>query len=448
MLVSRRFVLFVGACLILALACNYGAEPTSISVTPRPQVQPTAMLDAGEGDAAPAELDSSADKWSLWVDGPHLRGANIYQRRTYPELDGPEFVGAGPVGPPYYQEDFDRLAALGANYVNVSHPGLFTEEPPYSVDLTIQHHLDQLLEMIGRADMFAVISFRTGPGRSEFTFMLDEAGDWYDESYLNHDVWQNPDTQQAWVDMWRAATERYRNHPIVVGYDLMVEPNADEAVFDFWEPDEFYPDHANSLADWNQFYPRIVTGIRQVDSVTPILVGAMGYSGVSWLPYLLATDDSRIVYTVHQYAPFQYTHQEPGFLGRMDYAYPGEMDLDWDGEDDVFSQDWLDRLLRPADQYALNHNAPIAVNEFGLGRWQPGAADFMRDEMSLFEQRGWNHALWVWDPSWQHWVEEVNAFNFRLGPDPDNFVEQPNELMDVIVSFWEQNHIRPSDFGE
>ena len=124
------------------------------------------------------------------------------------------------------------------------------------------------------------------------------------------------------------------------------------------------------------------------------------------------------------------------------------MDLDWDGEDDSFNREWLDQLLWPVDQYAAAHNAPIAVNEFGLTRWQPGAADFMRDEMDLFEARGWNHALWVWDPSWEFWVEEVNAFNFRLGPDPSDHSEQANDLMNVIVSFWEQNRIRPSNVGD
>jgi hypothetical protein len=38
---------------------------------------------------------------------------------------------------------------------------------------------------------------------------------------------------------------------------------------------------------------------------------------------------------------------------------------------------------------------PVSVNEFGVMRWVPNAADFMRDEMELFEQRGMNHALWV-----------------------------------------------------
>jgi hypothetical protein len=126
------------------------------------------------------------DKWALWVDGPHLRGANIYQRRVYPKLDGLEFMGAGPLGPPYTQEDFDRLAALGANYVNISHSGLFSETPPYTLDQEVQDNLDHLLDTVAQANMFAVISFRTGPGRAEFSVCcFEEPGDWYDESYLN-----------------------------------------------------------------------------------------------------------------------------------------------------------------------------------------------------------------------------------------------------------------------
>jgi hypothetical protein len=65
------------------------------------------------------------DKWTLWTDGTQLRGANIWQRVVVPELDGDEFLGDGYVGPPFTQADFDRLAALGANYINLSHPGLF-----------------------------------------------------------------------------------------------------------------------------------------------------------------------------------------------------------------------------------------------------------------------------------------------------------------------------------
>ncbi len=145
-------------------------------------------IDTMESMPSPLTLDEMA-LWDL-SSGPPLHGANIYQRRVYPEPDGPEFMGSGPVGPPYTQGDFDRLAELGANNVGISHPGLFTETPPYPPDQCIQDDLDELLYMIAKADMFAVISSRTGPGRSEFKFMLDEVGDWFDESHLNDEVWR------------------------------------------------------------------------------------------------------------------------------------------------------------------------------------------------------------------------------------------------------------------
>ncbi len=385
-----------------------------------------------------ASQGSGVGKWALWIGGTHLRGANIYQRRVYPELDGAEFMGSGSVGPPYTQEDLDQLAALGTNYVNVSHPGLFTETPPYTLDPDIQDNLDNLLTMIAKADMFAVISFRAGPGRSEFTFFWDEMGDWFDASYLNDSVWQDQAAQDAWGEMWRYTAGRYRDNPIVVGYDLMVEPNSNEVgshalddPLDIWDPEEFYAQYGGTLYDWNQLYPRITAAIRQVDTETPILIGGMGYSGVAWLPYLQPTGDPRTVYTVHQYEPVNYTHQEPPPTN----AYP-------DGQ---FDKTWLDNLLSTIGTFTATYGVPVAVNEFGVVRWEPGADDFMDNQMNLFEQRGMNHALWVWDPAWESWAEEVDAFNFRHGPDPNNHTDvESSDLMDVIVAHWGRNTARPS----
>jgi hypothetical protein len=330
------------------------------------------------------------DKWGLWAKGTQLRGANVYQRRVYPDLDGPDFMGPGPFGPPYTQDDLNQLATLGANYVNLSHPGLFTENPPYTLDKDALDNLDNLLAMIAKADMFAVISFRTGPGRSEFTF-FGEAGTWFDKSMLNDNVWRDQAAQDAWVAMWRYTAERYRSNPIIVGYDLMVEPNSNGVWLDIWEPTEFYPAYANTLYDWNQLHPRITAAIREVDSNTPILIGGLSYSAVNWLPYVKPTGDRHTIYTVHQYAPFVYTHQEPP-LAR---TYPGLFDTDGDSSDDRFDRAWLENLLSTVDEFKSQHKVPVAANEFGIMRWQPGAAEFMNDQMDSFERHGMNYALWV-----------------------------------------------------
>lgn len=389
-------------------------------------------------------------KWDLWASGvTHLRGANIWQALVIPELDGSDFKGADHVGPPYIQEDFDHLAAMGANYVNISHPGLFTEAPPYILDEKVQGNLDQLLAMIEKANMFAVIAFRTGPGRSECGFWCDETEPAYFD-YFNDIIWQDQGAQDAWATMWSYTAERYRNNPIVVGYDLMVEPNANVVGSDainkplgIWEPDEFYESYRGTLFDWNQLYPSITNAIREVDQETPILIGGMSFSAVEWLSYLQPTGDDRTVYTVHQYAPFEYTHQLPIETG---LSYPGQFDIDGDGVVERFNQTWLEELLSTVKEFMTTHGAPVAANEFGINRWVPGGAAYMNDLMELFEQQGVNHALWLWQTSWPPFVEEVHDMNFRFGLDPNNRTDVGSSaLINVITQYWNRNTVRPSN---
>ena len=163
----------VGILLLLAslfLSCNL-LVGTPEAPSPPPSPEP-----ASPSQPAPTLLppEPALDKWSLWTNGTQLRGANTWQRIIVPEYDGEEFLGEGYIGPPYTQEDFNRLAALGANYVNLSHPGLFTERPPYVLDEQAQANLDNMIAMAAEADLFVVITFRTGPGRNDFTFYRDD----------------------------------------------------------------------------------------------------------------------------------------------------------------------------------------------------------------------------------------------------------------------------------
>jgi heme-degrading monooxygenase HmoA len=386
--------------------------------------------------------ESRLDKWDLWTHGTQLRGANIYQRRVHPELDGLEFIGSGAVGPPYTQDDFDALAEAGANYVNFSVPGLYTVTPPYRLDEDVQAEVDRLLAMAEKADLFVVISARTGPGRSEFSILRDGVGDWFDERYLIESVWEDPAAQSAWAEMWRYTAERYRDNPVVVGYDLMVEPNADD-ILETWDQNEFMAQYRDTGYDWNSWFPDIVAAIRTVDRDTPILIGGMDYSGLDWLAYTRHVDDERIVYTFHQYAPFLYTHQEADELLN---TYPGFFDADWDETPDTVDQQWLADYLTLIGDFQTKYALPVAVNECGVIRWEPGAAQFMRDQWDLFEQYGLNYAVWMWYPDWEPLAEGDNDFNFHFGPDPDNLRSVPNDLQTLYVTFWAKNSIRPSDF--
>lgn len=95
----------------------------------------------------------------------------------------------------------------------------------------------------------------------------------------------------------------------------------------------------------------------------------MGWGSVPWLPALQPVQAERIVYAVHQYGPFQYTHQQPN----DDRPYPGEFDINWNEIPDRFDRNWLLAYLNPISALQQQTGAPVAVNEFGVVRWAPAA---------------------------------------------------------------------------
>ena len=423
----------------LISACSVDVEQETRVTEPAPveKISPTTP-------SSPVTNAPTFDKFSLWTNGTQLRGANIYQRRVFPELDGENFIGSAPVGPPYTQADFNALAAAGANYVNISAPGLFTVKPPYILDESVQANLDSLLEMAEKADLFVVISARTGPGRSEFSILRDGAGKWFDEKYLIESVWEDESAQDAWARMWEYTAERYKDNPVVVGYDLMVEPNAND-ILESWEPEDFYAKYRGTGYDWNSWFPNIIDSIREVDKNTPILVAGMGYSALDWLSYIKKIEADHIVYTFHQYEPFSYTHQDEG---EVKNTYPGSFDADWDEILEEVNRKWLDDYFYLIGDFQARFEAPTAANECGIIRWEPGAADFMRDEGDLFEKRGINYAVWMWYPSWKPMAEGDHDFNFRLGENPANREDVENDLLNTYKEFWAKNSVRPSNFAQ
>ncbi|MBU7042234.1 MAG: hypothetical protein HXS47_12705, partial [Theionarchaea archaeon] len=47
-------------------------------------------------------------------------------------------------------------------------------------------------------------------------------------------------------------------------------------------------------------------------------------------------------------------------------------------------------------------------------------------------------------PSWYPYCERREAHNFLWGPDPDNTTQVTSDLLEVILTYWKKNTIRPS----
>jgi Cellulase (glycosyl hydrolase family 5) len=376
-----KFWLLIAMLITGLLLCSGGPTPTRASVT---------------DDVPPAFAATIREKFDLWRGPTSLRGANIWQQRVTRDDE----MGAGPVGPPYSQQDFDHLAAWGANYVNISHPGVFSEGGDYSFDEAAFQNLQQLIERAEQADLFVVVSFRTGPGRKEEIFDDDDP--------RPSRVWKSKPAQAAWVEMWRETARRLKDRANVVGYDLMVEPET--------------PKHGL----WNRLARQITQAIREVDARTPILIGAADWSTVDSLDGLELNGDARTVYTVHQYEPYAYSHQESRRAG--------------------YQVAEVEALYRRIADFKNEHGVPVAINEFGAERFAPNASDYVALQMRLIEAMGANHALWLWETSFPL---DYDEFNFRRGSDAGNHHDvQTSALIETIKADWANNAVRPSDIGQ
>jgi hypothetical protein len=322
-------------------------------------------------------------------------------------------MGPGPVGPPYDEErDFQKLAAWGANYVNISYPGIFAEQPGYPFDEAVYQNLDRLITLAAQANLFVVVSFRTGPLRNEAVF--DDS-----EGPALKDVWECADVRRdAWVRMWEEAARRLRRHKNVVGYDLMVEP-----------------DTANN-AVWNDMAKGIAEAVRRVDPDTPIIIGGADWSQVSSLGGLALVDVPKTLYAAHQYEPSDYTHQE-----KKDKGYKeGDRKKLAARLDAVYME-----IERFRSQAGPGRPRPVlAVNEFGVYRYAPNADCFIRYQFELLERAGLNHALWLWETSSP--LITYDQFNFRRGTDRANKTDcEMGALVDAIKANWRLNTARFND---
>jgi hypothetical protein len=379
--ISRRSWLLKTTAIIGAgLVTNFGNKTNAISLADNCDVISCPPIPV---EKPPCPVIN--EKWDLWKSGTCLRGANIWQKRVTAD-DG---MGEGPVGPPYLPEDFPTLENWGANYLNLSYPGIFSEQKDrngkYNFDQGVFENLERLIQKAEEANLFVVVSYRTGPGRKEIIFDGKKKGA----------VWDSEQAQDAWVEMWKTTAERLKNKKNVVGYDLMVEPEI------------------KKHEKWNRLAGRIASQIRSIDQKTPILIGAADWSAATSLPCVLNSTESKVVYTVHQYNPWNYAQQKNG----ANIPYSG-------GLEDIYKCIY---------GFKVKRNAAVAVNEFGAKRWTPGIDRFLEEQFDYIERVGANHALWLWETSFPL---NYDQFNFRRGT---------QELISAIKKNWKNNTIKFND---
>ena len=215
-------------------------------------------------------------------------------------------------------------------------------------------------------------------------------------------LFTNTEYQDRFVALWKTIAKRYADEPVILGYDLVNEPNC--KILEGDTPDNKF---SGAFDLYQKLMQRTINAIREVDKNHVVIVERLWISGVdekalgvpanghynsmpndqrdTWqnangkynFPDLA---DDNYAYTYHAYEPGRYAHQYTGGdsfdddgSGGPNRVYPSNMAAKWNENDPQTGQSW--KMNKDFLEYAytipLNYirktkGVPCYVGELGI----------------------------------------------------------------------------------
>ena len=285
-------------------------------------------------------------------------------------------------------DDFDTLQSWGVTLIryqmgrNWYAQKVTTDLDEYDrwLDTKLDHFYSFVLPQAVKRGMKVVLDMHEAPGKK------NEFNEWN----MLHD----PAVARHFVETWRRIAKRFKGRKGIYGYDLVNEPmQASEAApeCDFWT-----------------LQKRAAEAIREIDRDMPIIVECNGQDSPWAYGCFSPLDMTNIIYQVHMYLPLAYTHQ--GVMWKQGDTYRAYPD-----EAKGWNKEYLRAGLRPVREFQLRHGAKIYCGEFSAVVWAPGAGEYLRDCIDIFEEYGWDWCYHAFR-EWEGWSVE------REGPDVNSLV--------------------------
>jgi endoglucanase len=187
--------------------------------------------------------------------------------------------------------DFERIKAAGLNTVRLPFICDQVNEPG-----GLFPWIDWVLERAAKNGLYVVLDLHGAPGRqSDEHHTGKEKSSTFFKDYTK---------VQETVQLWTEIATRYRDCPVIAGYDLMNEPGAAQT-------------HAQLYVVYEQLY----RAIRQIDK-KHIIFMEDGFKGLEWIPTPHQVGWENVSYSVHPYA-FDAKSEDDSFkiLSEKDLAH-------------------------------------------------------------------------------------------------------------------------------
>ncbi|HEY9220416.1 MAG TPA: cellulase family glycosylhydrolase [Lutibacter sp.] len=205
-------------------------------------------------------------------------------------------------------DDIKYLKSIGSNHIRLPfHYKMFTDDLYMGERNAGFKYFDRLLDWCRQEKMYVLLDMHAAPG--------GQTGDNIDDSYGYPYLFKSKSLQDLMTKIWVKIAEKYKNEPVIIGYDIVNEPIAH-----YFNDELPYLNHQLFL-----LYKRIITEIRAVDKDHTIFLNGSNWSGN--FDVFEEIIDNNVVYEFHkywfevnqeaiqQYLDFRDKHQVPIYIG-------------------------------------------------------------------------------------------------------------------------------------
>lgn len=314
------------------------------------------------------------------------------------------------------ESDFQDLARTGANLVriNFAFAPLISKKEPYNYNEESFKYLDEVIFWGEKYGLKIIIDPHTYPGTNNDTHMR------YDDPF-----WQDYKYQNLLAGLWKKIAIRYHaKGEVIAGYSLLNEP--------------FLPNNGavGTPADYNGLIRRLIKEIRNVDQKHAIIISSpeimpKGETDVEkrirridGISYLEKPVDGNLLYDVHMYEPFFFTHQ----IGDKPTVYPGPI------EGEIWNGAKMEKYLEPIVNFSNKYRARVILGEFSAVRSLGDSGNnYIRDVIELCEEHKWSWAYHVFrsSPMWDAEMSNYNANQYERTSDTPR--------MELLKTYFKRN---------
>jgi endoglucanase len=235
----------------------------------------------------------------------------------------------------------------------------------------------------------------------------------------------NARVRPSLMQFWTAMARELRDDPAIFAYDVLNEPNYT------------FRRESDGSVWYEQIMPEAIRTIRAINPHIWIAVMPWPWGLPGRFTSMPVIDDPAILYTFHNYPPFNYTHQGIRDIPRGP-VYPGTV-REYDSElPRMWDKTALAQSMQPAFDFARQHKVRVMATEFGVTRWAKGRDQWIADMVSIFEDNGMDWLYHTYN-TWNGWNPSFTADAEPVGSYPTLYGGYNSPGHQVLRRHWRLN---------